>query len=92
MTVKFLEDLGFTVISQTARSPDFNMLDAFVFPAMERECNKKGALTKAEIRTAVADTWRKVTVAECKEAHKRVIKNMKKSIELEGGNFYKEGS
>ena len=66
MTIKFLEGLGFTVISQTARSPDFNMLDTFVFPAMERKCNELGALTKEEIRKAVADTWKTVAVLECK--------------------------
>lgn len=92
VTVEFLEDLGFTVISQTARSPDFNTLDAFVFPAMERECNKRGALTKAEIRVAVNAVWKKVTVAECKKAQERVIKNMKQPISMKGGNFYKEGA
>ena len=91
VTVKFLTHLGFTVISQTARSPDFSMLDAFVFPAMEGKCNQLGALTKEEIRVAVNDTWKEVTATECKEAHKRVLKNMKQAIELKDGNFYKEG-
>jgi hypothetical protein len=34
----------------------------------------------------------KVTPAECAKAHVRVLKNMRKSIDLKGGNFYKEGS
>jgi hypothetical protein len=50
--------LGFFVISKTVRSPDFSMLDAFVFPAMERGCNKivdrNRVLTKADLRLSVA--------------------------------------
>jgi len=49
---------GFVVISETARSPKFSMLDAFVFPAIEHECNKivdrDGTLTKADLRLSVA--------------------------------------
>ena len=39
----------------------------------------------------MADTWKTVTVGECAEAQKRVIKNMRKAIGLKGGDFYKEG-
>ena len=49
---------GFVIISETARSPKFSMLDAFVFPAIEHECNKivdrDGTLTKADLRLSVA--------------------------------------
>ena len=61
VALNFLENsltLGFVVIFETARSPDFSMPDAFVFPAMERECNKivdrDRVLTKADLRLSVA--------------------------------------
>ena len=43
VTTNFREDLGFTAISQTARSLDFSMLDAIFFSAIERDYHKKGA-------------------------------------------------
>ena len=56
-----------------------------------RIAQKPAIMGKEEIRKAVADTWKTVTVGECAEAQKRVIKNMRKAIDLKGGNFYKEG-
>ena len=43
-----------------------------------------------EIKAAVKATWKKVAMAECARAQARVLKNMRKSILLKGGNFYKE--
>jgi len=43
-TVANLTGLGFTVTPQPPRSSDFNLLDAFVFPAMEAKCNEQGAI------------------------------------------------
>jgi hypothetical protein len=61
VALSFLENsltLGFVVIFETARSPDFSMPDAFVLSAKERECNKivdrDGTLTKADLRLSVA--------------------------------------
>jgi len=61
VALSFLENsltLGFVVISETVRSPDFSMLDAFMIPAMKHECNKivdrDRALTKADLRLSVA--------------------------------------
>jgi hypothetical protein len=94
----FLEALGFTILTQSPRSPDFNMLDAFVFPALEKACDKAGAITKADIKKVVAKIWKLVTPAECTKAKKRVLLNMAESrdcevngVKLPGGNFYAEG-
>jgi len=61
VALKFLKNSltpGFVVISETVCSPDFSVLDAFVFPAMERECNeiadRDRVLTKADLRLSVA--------------------------------------
>ena len=35
--------------------------------------------------------WRKVTSVECEKAHRRVLGNIEKVKELQGGNFYHEG-
>ena len=86
-----LEKLGFTVIDQPPRSPECNMLDAFLFPSLERECNKRGATTHDEIRKAVKYIWKRVTPAECTKAQARVVANMKKIKEMDGGNMYHEG-
>ena len=90
VTLQALQKAGFTVISQPPRSPDFNLLDAFVFPRMETWCNNMGAITKAEIEAAVADCYSKITTEMCAAAVRKVKSNMKDSIELGGGNFYEE--
>ena len=67
------------------------MLDASIFPSLEKECNKKGAQTKGEIEAAVRSIWRKVNKAECEKAARRVERNMAGSVKLNGGNYYSEG-
>ena len=49
VTIGEIEAAGFIVVSQPPSSPDFNLLDAFLFPSLERECQKRGAMTHAEI-------------------------------------------
>jgi hypothetical protein len=90
VTLEAIKAAGFTVIDQPPRSPDFNLLDAFVFPAMERWCNELGAITKTEIEAAVAKCFAKVTPVMCKSAILKVKSNMEESIKLKGGNFYFE--
>jgi len=87
LTEEELKKVGFTVIKQPPRSPDFNMLDAFLFPTLERECEKKGAVAREEIVATVRSVWAKVTAEECKKAHKRILRNMERAIDLKGGNF-----
>eukprot|EP00968_Pinguiococcus_pyrenoidosus_P028419 scaffold7837_cov926-Pinguiococcus_pyrenoidosus.AAC.1 len=41
------------VIVQPGKSPDFNLLDAHVFPMMEQRVEDRAAKTKTEIRAAV---------------------------------------
>lgn len=79
------------MVSQPPKSPDFNMLDAFRFPSLERECQRRGAMTHNDIRVAVGAVWRNVTPAEFERAVERVVVNMKRSVELGGGSFYHEG-
>ena len=71
--------------------PDFNLLDAFLFPSLERACNERGAMTHDEIREVAASVWDQVTPDECAKAVRRVQANMKASIDLKGRNFYSEG-
>jgi hypothetical protein len=64
-----------------------NMLDAWLFPPLERECNNVGAFTHDEIWKVVASVWRKVTSVECVKAHRRVLGNEEKVKELKGRKF-----
>jgi len=43
---------------QTAKSPDMSMLDAGLFPWMERQQQASGATTTDEIRGSVMGVWR----------------------------------
>ena len=90
VTLEAIKAAGFTVIDQPPRSPDFNLLDAFVFPAMERWCNGLGAITKTEIEAAVGRCYAKITPEMCEQAIRKVKANMGESIKLKGGNFYME--
>ena len=74
---------------QPPSSPDFNMLDAGVFPYLEREMNKQGAKTQEQIRKAVPEIWKKVTPDMCTHVVARVKKNMQTAIELHGGNYFR---
>ena len=73
---------------QPARSPDFNLLDASVFPTLEKRCNEKGAVTHEDIKKAVKDIWTLVTPDTMEKAVRKVKKNMQKSVKLAGGNYY----
>ena len=65
-------------------------LDAGICPFMEREVEKAGAETPAQIRAAVRKAWKKVTPAMCEKIAKRVRRNMRKVIDQGGGNWYTE--
>ena len=91
-TAKNVKDAGFDeLVLQSPTSPDFSMLDASIFPSLEKECNDQGAQTADEIEKAVKAIWRKVNKEECVKAAKRVELNMEESVKLKGGNFYSEG-
>jgi len=91
-TKQYVKDAGFDdLVIQSASSPDFSMLDASIFPSLEKECNKQGAQTVPEIEAAVRAIWRKVNLAECEKAARRVEMNMEESVKLKGGNYYSEG-
>ena len=79
------------LVLQSPTSPDFSLLDASIFPTLEKECNKAGAQTKAEIEKVVQKIWRQVNKHNCEKAAKRVELNMDQSVKLKGGNYYSEG-
>ena len=79
------------LVLQSPTSPDFSLLDASIFPTLEKECNKAGAQTKAEIEMVVQKIWRQVNKHNCEKAAKRVELNMDQSVKLKGGNYYSEG-
>ena len=66
------------------------MLDAGVFPWMERQQQASGATTKEEIRGSVMGVWRKLQPSMLKKVADRVRRNATKVVELNGGNFYSE--
>ena len=68
------------------------MDDAGVFPWMEREVKDRGARTLPEIRAAVHAVWDALDEAMLGKIAARVRRNMKHSIAINGGNFYKEGA
>ena len=86
-----LQELFDEVINQPGKSPDFSMLDAGVFPWMEREVEDAGATTKEEIRAAVKRVWDSLDEDMLGRVAKRVRTNMENVIALKGGNFYTEG-
>ena len=57
-TRRKLKELFDHVCLQTPKSPDLSMLDAGVFPWMERQQQRSGATTKEEIRGSVLGVWR----------------------------------
>jgi hypothetical protein len=91
-SVKYAETLFEEVILQSPRSPDFNTLDAALFPLMERRQQQGAATSYAEIVATVERTWKTVTPAMCRKACNRVRANMRKCIDDKGGNFYDECS
>ena len=59
------------------------MLDAFLFPFLERECTKRRGIMHDEIRKALRALWGEVTPAECSKAQQQhVVNNMESIKEL----------
>ena len=75
------------VCLQTPKSPDLSMLDAGVFPWMERQQQESGATTTEEIRGSVMGVWRKLQPSMLKKVADRVRRNATK---LNGRDFYDE--
>ena len=78
------------VCLQTPKSPDLSMLDAGVFPWMERQQQTSGATTTEEIRGSVMGVWRKLQPSMLKKVADRVRLNATKVVGQNGGNFYHE--
>jgi hypothetical protein len=57
-TLALLDKLFTEVVNQLGKSPDTSMLDAGVFPRMEREVDDRGCTSKADIHKAVKYIWR----------------------------------
>ena len=89
-TMKVLSKYFRHVYLQPASSPDFSMLDAGVFPFMQRECNECGAKTLDAIREAVKKVWDRVTPEFCSRVMGRVRRNICTAIRLKGGYYYHE--
>ena len=89
-TRRKLKELFDHVCLQTPKSPDLSMLDAGVFPWMERQQQKSGATTKEEIRGSVLGVWRALQPPMLKKIADRVRLNATKVIDNDGGNFYHE--
>ena len=79
-TRKELKELFDHVCLQTPKSPDLSMLDAGVFPWMERQQQESGATTKEEIRGSVMGVWRKLQPSMLKKAADRVRRNATKVV------------
>ena len=66
------------------------MLDAGVFPWMERQQQASGATTTEEIRGSVLGGWRALQPSMLKKGADRVRPNATKVVGQNGGNFYDE--
>ena len=66
------------------------MLDAGVFPWMQRQQQESGATTKEEIRGSVLAVWRALQPSMLKKVADRVRRNATKVVEQKGGNFHYE--
>ena len=91
-TQELLEKLFDEVVNQPGKSPDTSMLDAGVFPWMEREVDERGCTSKADIHKAVMSVWRSLEPEMLVRVAERVRRNMASIILMKGGNFYDEGS
>ena len=81
-TQRKLKELFDHVCLQTPKSPDLSMLDAGVFPWMERQQQESGATTKEEIRGSVMGVWRKLQPSMLKKVADRVRRNATKVVGL----------
>ena len=66
------------------------MLDAGVFPWMERQQQTSGASTTEEIRGSVLGVWGALQPSMLKKVADRVRRNAMKVVGQNGGNFYHE--
>ena len=89
-TQRKLKELFDHVCLQTPKSPDLSMLDAGVFPWMERQQQTSGASTTEEARGSALGGWRALQPSMLKNFADRVRRNATKVVELNGGNFYSE--
>ena len=80
----------FDHVCQTPKSPDLSMLDAGVFPWMERQQQASGATTTEEIRGSVMGVWRALQPSMLKKVADRVRRNATKVVGQNGGNYYHE--
>ena len=78
------------VIEQPPRSPDFNLLDAGLFPYMERCQQQAGSITYDEIRQSVKDAYDGLTDATVTKVCNAVRANFRIAIKKQGGNWYIE--
>ena len=64
---------------------------ARIFPNMQRKVNEHGAMTIAEIRTAVKAVWSKdITPGHLTAVAERAPRNMATFLRLKGSNCYIE--
>jgi hypothetical protein len=91
-TQELLEKLFDEVVNQPGKSPDTSMLDAGVFPWMEREVDERGCTSKADIHKAVMSVWRSLTEETLVRVADRVRRNIANIIHMKGGNYDDEGS
>lgn len=75
---------------QPGKSPDFNMMDAAIFPWMERAVEAAAAHTVDEINATVEACWEQLDEDMLPKVADRVRRNATTSLALEGGNFYDE--
>ena len=85
-----LEDKFDEVWYQPGKSPDFNMMDAAIFPWMERAVEEAAAHTVDEINATVEACWEQLDEDMLPKVADRVRRNATTSLALEGGNFYDE--
>ena len=78
------------VIEQPPRSPDFNLLDAGVFPYMERRQQQEGAMTFDEIRAGVDAAYAALSDEVVTKVCNAVRANFKVALKKNGGNWYIE--
>lgn len=79
-----------SLILQPGKSPDMNMLDAGVFPTMERRVERLAAKDVESIERAVESVWTALTSETLRKVAQRVRRNLKEVKHRKGGNFYAE--
>ena len=78
------------VIAQPPRSPDFNILDAGIFPYLERRQQQEGALSYEAIRESVKVAFEDLTDEVVTKVCNTVRANFKVVMKKSGGNWYIE--